>query len=193
MPSPVDGSIWGSVPRQSRRGRAARARLEPARDGAGRGLQRAAARLRRARRDIDSKASSGCRWRAATSAASIDASAKARSTDRRRPAITAPRAGRSTSIPGPGLRGHRREQRRVELLHLGRSAQHVRARRGRADVDRQSERRADRAQGRQDGRAARAVSARLLRQGLRRPHRRSERRAGRAAACGRPTATARRG
>ena len=39
--------------------------------------------------------------------------------------------------PGPGLRRHRREQRRVELLHLGRPAQHVRARQGRADVDRQ--------------------------------------------------------
>ena len=39
--------------------------------------------------------------------------------------------------PGPGLRGHRREQRRVELLHLGRPAQHVRPRQGRADVDRQ--------------------------------------------------------
>ena len=39
--------------------------------------------------------------------------------------------------PGSGLRGHRREQRRGELLHLGRPAQHARARRGRADLDRQ--------------------------------------------------------
>ena len=52
-----------------------------------------------------SKASSGCRWRAATSAASTGANAKARSTGRRRPAIIAPRAGRSTSIPGPGFNG----------------------------------------------------------------------------------------
>ena len=40
-------------------------------------------------------------------------------------------------VSRPGLRRHRREQRRVELLHLGRPAQHVRARRGHADVDRQ--------------------------------------------------------
>ena len=47
----------------------------------------------------------GARRRAATSSASIGASARARSTVRRRPAIIAPRAGRSTSIPGPGFDG----------------------------------------------------------------------------------------
>ena len=76
--------------------------------------------------------------------------------------------------PGPGLPGHRRQQRRVELLLVGRSAQHVRPRQRRADVDRQSERRHHRLRERPHGRAARAVSDRLLRQGLRRPHRRSE-------------------
>ena len=50
MPSPVDGSIWGSTLGVSRRGRAARAGLESAGDGARRDLQRADARLRRARR-----------------------------------------------------------------------------------------------------------------------------------------------
>ena len=47
--------------------------------------------------------------------------------------------------------------------------------------------------GRPDGRAARAVSDGLLRQGLRRPHRRSEGRLEGHAACGPPTAIARRG
>ena len=50
MPSPVDGSIWGAMMRQSRRGRARRARTESAGDGADRDLQRAGAGLRRARR-----------------------------------------------------------------------------------------------------------------------------------------------
>ena len=44
----------------------------------------------------------------------------------RRLATTAPRAG-VPSVSGSGLQGHRREQRRVELLLVGRSAQHVRS------------------------------------------------------------------
>ena len=40
-------------------------------------------------------------------------------------------------VSRPGLQGHRREQRRVELLLVGRPAQHLRARRRHADVDRQ--------------------------------------------------------
>ena len=43
--------------------------------------------------------------------------------------------------PGPGFEGIGDEQRRVELLLLGRPAQHVRPRQGRADLDRQSQRR----------------------------------------------------
>ncbi len=76
--------------------------------------------------------------------------------------------------PGSGLQRHRREQRRIELLLVGRSAQHLRPRRRRADVDGQSQRRHSRAEGRQVGRAARALPDWLLREGLRRPHRRSE-------------------
>ena len=41
--------------------------------------------------------------------------------------------------PGPGFEGHRRQQRRGELLHLGRSAQHAWSRRERSDIDRQSQ------------------------------------------------------
>ncbi len=37
---PTDGSIWGSIPRQSRRRRSPRARRQSVRDGAGRNLQR---------------------------------------------------------------------------------------------------------------------------------------------------------
>ena len=74
------------------------------------------------------------------------------------------------------LPGHRREQRRVELLLVGRSAQHLRARQRRADVHRQLERRPHRLRQRAHGGAARAVPDGVLRQGVRRPHRRSERR-----------------
>jgi len=40
-------------------------------------------------------------------------------------------------VSGAGLRRHRRQQRRGELLHLGRSAQYAGARERRADLDRQ--------------------------------------------------------
>ena len=50
----------------------------------------------------------GVARRAATWAASIAASARARSTARRRPATTAPRAGRSTSIPARASRASAR-------------------------------------------------------------------------------------
>ena len=79
MPSPVDGSIWGAV--MGNPGAVVRvdARIESAGDGAHRDLQRAAARLRRARRATSTAtASSGCRSRADISAASIAASARGR-------------------------------------------------------------------------------------------------------------------
>ena len=52
-------------------------------------------------------------------------------------------SGRLVVLPisGPGLCRHRREQRRVELLHLGRPAQHARPRQRRAGLDRQPQRR----------------------------------------------------
>ena len=77
--------------------------------------------------------------------------------------------------PGPGFKGIGDNSAEFELLLVGRPAQHLRARRRHPDVDRQPDGRPRRAQqGRQDGLDPRAVSARLLRQGLRRPHRRSE-------------------
>ena len=79
--------------------------------------------------------------------------------------------------PGPGFKGIGENSAEFELLLVGRPAQHLRARRRHSDVDRQPDGRARRPrQRRQDGLDPRAVSARLLRQGLRRPHRRSERR-----------------
>ena len=87
-----------------------------------------------------------------------------------------PRRLELLQVSRPRVRGHRRQQRRVELLLVGRSAQHLRPGQRRADVDRQPERRPDRVQGRPDDRAARAVSDGVLREGLRRPHRRSARR-----------------
>ena len=78
--------------------------------------------------------------------------------------------------PGPGFKGIGENSAEVELLLLGRPAQHVRPRRRHPDVDRQPDGRPGRPQGRQDDLHGRAISARLLCQGLRRPHRRSERR-----------------
>ena len=105
-------------------------------------LQRAGARLRRARRRHrqEGRRLGVARQRPSGQLRSqqVQGSAQRPEGDRRS------LSGRLDVLPvsGPGLRGHRREQRRGELLHLGRSAQHVRPRRGRADVDRQSERRA---------------------------------------------------
>ena len=79
--------------------------------------------------------------------------------------------------PGPGFKGIGDNSAEFELLFVGRPAQHVRPWRRHPDVDRQLDGRPGRPQqGRQDGLDPRAVSARLLRQGVRRPHRRSERR-----------------
>ena len=73
--------------------------------------------------------------------------------------------------PGPGFQGIGENSAEFELLHLGRSAQHVRAGRKYPDVDRQSQRRPSRAQGWQDDLAARAIPAGFLRQGVRWAHR----------------------
>ena len=95
--------------------------------------------------------------------------------------------------PGPGFDGI--GENSAESSYYSWVDQHdtLRPRQGRADVDRQPHGRPGRPQGRQDGRAARAVSAGLLRQGLRRPHRRCRMPAGKAAGCGPPAATGRRG
>ena len=176
MPNPVDGSIWGTY----RANPGAVVRVDPGSNPPATAL----AEIYNVPRpgfgvrggDIDSK---GVVW------VSL-ASGHLGSFDRRKckgplngPNATGnhcPEGWTFYQYPGPGFDGHRREQRRGELLHLGRPAQHVRAGRGRADLDRQRQRRADRAQGRQDGRAAVAISDGLLRQGVRRAHRRSERR-----------------
>ena len=96
-------------------------------------------------------------------------------------------------ISRPRLRGLREYQRRGELLHLGRPAQHARPGRERSDVDRQSQRRLRRAEGRQDGhrcafriRWASMPRASTGASTIRMP-------AGKAAACGARAATARRG
>ncbi len=98
MPSPVDGTVWGTI----RSNPGAVVRLDPGAIRRRRRLPKSTTcRCRasvRAAATSTPKASSGCRWRAAISAASIAASAKARSTDRPRPAIIVRKAGRSTNI-----------------------------------------------------------------------------------------------
>ena len=174
MPSPVDGSVWGSVlgvPGAVVRLSPGR---EPAGDGAGRDLQRADAGLRRARRRHrqERRGVGVARQRphGQLRPAQVQGAAQRPQGDRR----SLPRGLGVSPVPGPGLPRHRREQRRVELLLVGGSAQHVRPRREHPDVHRQPERRDHRAQGRPHGGAARAVPDGLLRQRLRRPHRRSE-------------------
>ena len=94
-------------------------------------------------------------------------------TGRQQPAIIVRRVGHSTNIPDPALRASR-YQRRGELSHLGRSAQHAGPGRERSDLDRQPERWLRCVERRQDGLAAHPLPDRLLCQGPRRPHRRSE-------------------
>ena len=112
MPSPVDGSIWGSVGvfGGPRGGRAARCPApNPPRHGARRNLQRAEAVLRHPRRRHRQAGRrvgvAGERPHGQLRPAEVQ---EARSTGRRPPAITAPRAGRSTSIPAPASRASAR-------------------------------------------------------------------------------------
>jgi hypothetical protein len=70
-----------------------------------RGLQRAVARLRRARRRHRRHGVVWVRSRASISAASIAASARARSTDPRPPAIHCPEGWSFHQYPGPGFEG----------------------------------------------------------------------------------------
>ena len=79
--------------------------------------------------------------------------------------------------PGPQFKGVTDfRQCRGELLHLGRSVQHVRPRCRRADLHRQRQRCAAGAGRGKIRRAARPLPDGVLRQGHGRPHRRSERR-----------------
>jgi hypothetical protein len=64
-----------------------------------------------------------------------------------------------------------RQQRRSELLHLGRSARYARARERRSDLHRQRKRRGCWRWWRRNGGPARPLSAELLCQGPGRPHR----------------------
>ena len=106
MPSPVDGSIWGIDARVSRaRSCACRPGRIRRRPRWPRSTPCRCPASARAAATSTARAWSGCRSAAATSAASIAASARGRSTGRRPPAITVPKAGRSTSIPGPGFQG----------------------------------------------------------------------------------------
>ena len=87
MPSPVDGSIWGSVPGNPGRGRAGRARVESVRRP--RWPRSTTCRCPAsacAAATSTARASCGCRWRAATSAAStaqVQGSAERAEGDRR--------------------------------------------------------------------------------------------------------------
>ena len=176
MPNPVDGSIWGAMIGNP----GAVVRVMPGPNPPATALTEVynvrGARLRRARRGHR-------RQRRRLGVARERPSRRVRPPEVQRSAEWSegnrrplPRRVDVPQVSGSRLRGDWRQQRRVELLLVGRSARHVRPGPQRADVDRQPERRADRLRQRPDGHAARAVSDRVLRQGSRRPHRRSERR-----------------
>ena len=142
MPSPVDGSVWGTVGVFGRQGgdRAARSRRESAGDGARRDLQRARSRASASRgADIDRK---GVVW------VSLG-SGHLGSFDRRKckGPLNGPEGHRrslprgldaSTSIPGPGFAGI--GENSAEASYYTWVDQHntLGPRRGRADLDRQS-------------------------------------------------------
>jgi hypothetical protein len=154
--------------------RAARSRPEPACDNARRGLQRPTARLWTARRRHRQQ---GCgvgiaRQRASRQLRPAQVQGSAERTQSHRRSL--PGGLDALPVSGTGLSRHRREQRRGELLHLGRSAQYARARERHSDLDRQRKRRAAGAGGGGMGGPARSLPAELLCQGHGRPHRRPQ-------------------
>src|ERR1044071_5954546 len=74
------------------------------------------------------------------------------------------------SVSWSRFSGHWREQRGIELLFLGRSAQYLRPRGGRADVHGKFAERLGCVKRRQNDSSTSAISFRLLCQGLRRPN-----------------------
>ena len=100
MPSPVDGTVWGTI----RANPGAIVRLNPGTNPPETRFLKSTMSRRpvsaRAAAISTVKALSGCRWPAAISAVLIAANAKARSTVRPRPAIIVRKAGRSTNIRG---------------------------------------------------------------------------------------------
>ena len=106
MPNPADGSVWGTVPDLSRAQSCASLRESiPRRLRSPRSTMSRCPALASAAADIDKQ---GVVWASLASghlAASIAENAKDRSTDRKRPAIIAPRAGRSINIPVRAFKG----------------------------------------------------------------------------------------
>ena len=135
MPSPVDGSIWYTVGVFG--GTPAVLRFDPA-TGLSESLQRADARLRHPRRRHrqERRRLGVARKRPSRQLRPAQVQRAAQRPERDRRPLPG-RLGRSTSIPGPGFQGIGENSAEFELLHLGRPAQHVRARREHPDVDRQ--------------------------------------------------------
>ena len=175
--------------------------IEPAGDRAGRGVRAAVQQPEGAGSGIltawhatsIATASPGRRSRADIWRASIGASARGRSTGRRRPDSTAPKGWTLYPEPLPQLKGvtdsgsaegsYYTWVDQFDTLGLGREH---------PDQHRQRVRRAAGAEGWQVGRAPRSVSDRVLHEVAGRPDRRSERPAGRAKGSGRPSARERR-
>jgi hypothetical protein len=118
----VDGSAWGSSPA----GKGSIVRFDPATQLAE--IYHVPAPVCAARLDID-KGVIWCRSAAAISAASTGRNARDRSSGPNATGDHCPEGWSFYQYPGPGFRRHRRKQRRGQLLHLGRPAQHAGSRR----------------------------------------------------------------
>ena len=179
IPSPVDDTVWGVSERfpgiliRLQRG------SNPPVDVQDADLQSARARLRSARRGHRQprRRVDGARGEQSSRELRRAQVHGPRTAPRRPTAASAAKAGRSTRPTGPKLQGHG-HSRRLPLLQLGGSAQHLGLRRRHAVRHRLELRRAagaESADARVDH-ASRAVSARLLLARHGRPHRRCQRR-----------------
>ena len=133
--------------------------------------------IRRAAWISTAMASSGFRWQAAISPASTGQKCKGPLNGPTATGRHCPEGWTLYPYPGPQFKGVTDYgQRRGQLLHLGRSVQHLRPRRQCPDLHRQRKRCIAGAGGWEVHRSARALPDGVLRQGFGRPHRRSERR-----------------
>ena len=173
MPSPVDGSVWYTVGAFG--GTPGFLRFDPA-TGLSEIYNVPAPAFGIRGGDIDKN---GVVWGSASSGHLVSFDRRKCKAPLNGPNATGnhcPEGWKFYQYPGPGFEGLGENSAEFELLHLGRSAQHVRARREHSDVDRQSDGRLCRPERRQDDLHPRPLSDGLLCQGLRWPHRRSGRR-----------------
>ena len=165
MPSPVDGTVWGTI----RANPGAVVRLNPGTNPPETALSEILISRRpasaRAAAISTVKAWSGCRSRAGHLGGFDRSDARARSTARTPPEMICPEGSSFYNIRARALKASAITPP-VELLHLGRPAQHAGARQRRAGVHRQSQRRPGAYADEEVDHDESALPDRLLRKGL---------------------------